>query len=67
MTWATPSDYINTWLQTVGVPVGSISRDAGIFVVPWAWLDDDAIEECWRLAAAMWRALLCGPRWRFPL
>ena len=53
----TESHYINTWLQTVGVPVGSISRDAGIFVVPWAWLDDEsAIEECWRLAAA------CGGR-----
>ncbi len=50
----TESDYINTWLQTVGVvPATSHTRDAGMFVVPWAWLDDEsAIEECWRIAAA---------------
>ena len=53
----TESEYINTWLQTIGVPVGDISRDAGLFVVPWAWIDDESgIEECWRIAAA------CGGR-----
>ena len=30
----TESDYINTWLQTVGVSAGDITRDAGMFVVP---------------------------------
>lgn len=53
----TESDYISAWLQAVGVSVGSISRDPGLFVIPFAWLDDEsAIEECWRLAAA------CGGR-----
>lgn len=58
----TESDFINTWLQTIGVPVGDIIRDAGLFVVPWAWLDDEsAIEECWRLAAACGGRLYCDP------
>jgi len=62
----TESDYINTWLQTVGVAAGDITRDTGMFVVPWAWLDDESgIEECWRIAAACGGRLYADPDGEF--
>lgn len=36
---------------------GTATLDHGLFVIPWAWLDDESpIEECWDIAAA------CGGR-----
>lgn len=53
----TESDIISTFLQAAGVAVGDMTLDGGLFVVPWAWMDDEsAIEECWAIAAA------CGGR-----
>lgn len=54
---ATEADIISTYLQLAGVAVGDMTFDAGLLVIPWAWMDDEsAIEECWALAAA------CGGR-----
>lgn len=48
---------IAAFLDAAGVPGGERSIDAGIFPIPWAWVDDEsAIEEAWALAAA------CGGR-----
>lgn len=58
----TESDYIDAWLQAAGVASGDITADSGLFVVPWAWLDDEsAIEECWRIAAACGGRLYADP------
>ncbi len=45
-------------MTSLGLSDGSdYTLDAGLFNVPWAWLDDESvIEEAWRLAAA------CGGR-----
>lgn len=54
----TEADYINGWLQyAAGVDAGDLVIDPGLFVVPWAWLDDESpIEDAWQMAAA------CGGR-----
>ena len=53
----TEADAIAAFLDAAGVPSGQRSIDAGLFVMPWSWLDDEsAIEECWSLAAS------CGGR-----
>lgn len=58
----TEADYIDAWLQDAGVDAGDISADAGMFVVPFAWLDDEsAIEEAWNLAAACGGRLYADP------
>jgi len=58
----TEADYISAWLQAAGVASGDIVADSGLFVVPWAWVDDEsAIEEAWRLAAACGGRLYADP------
>jgi len=64
----TEADYIDAWLTAAGVAAGDMTLDAGLFVVPWAWVDDEsAVEECWRLAAACGGRLYCDPdgEWRY--
>ncbi len=64
----TEADYIEAWLDAAGVAAADMTLDAGLFVVPWAWVDDEsAVEECWRLAAACGGRLYCDPdgEWRF--
>ncbi len=54
---ATEAEIMAAFLDAAGVAAGEMTLDAGMFVVPWAWVDDEsAIEECWALAAA------CGGR-----
>ncbi len=51
---ATEGTIIAQWLTLAGTS-GSI--DAGMFVIPWAWMDDESVlEEIWQLASA------CGGR-----
>ncbi len=51
---ATEGTIITQWLTLAGTS-GYI--DAGMFVIPWAWLDDESVlEEIWQLASA------CGGR-----
>jgi hypothetical protein len=55
----TEADIITQWLDhyQVAWPVDKREIDTGLFVIPWAWLDDEsALEEIWTLAAA------CGGR-----
>jgi hypothetical protein len=55
----TEADIINQWLDhyQVAWPVDNREIDSGLFIIPWAWLDDEsALEEMWTLAAA------CGGR-----
>ena len=54
---ATESEILAEFLHAADVEASLITLDAGLFVIPWAWLDDEsAIEESWALAAA------CGGR-----
>jgi hypothetical protein len=54
----TESDVIGSILISyAGLTVDDLSLDPGLFIIPWAWLDDESpIEACWALAAA------CGGR-----
>lgn len=46
----TEGDVINLWVQQAGK---SATCDGGIFVIPWAWMDDEsALEEIWAIASA---------------
>jgi hypothetical protein len=50
----TESDHIDAYLSNAGysTPTDYV-LDAGLFVIPWAWLDDESpIEEIWRRRAA---------------
>lgn len=54
---ATEADIIAQFLDDAGLSSSDYTLDPGLFVVPWAWLDDESpIEEIWSLAAA------CGGR-----
>lgn len=70
----TESEIIARWLQEAGYADGThfrsqanaassgsdASLDPGLFVIPWAWLDDESpITDVWELAAA------CGGRFYF--
>lgn len=55
--YATERDIIAQFLSDAGVSPGGYTLDPGLFVVPWAWLDDESpVEDIWHLAAA------CGGR-----
>jgi hypothetical protein len=59
----TESDHIDAYLSNAGysTPTDYV-LDAGLFVIPWAWLDDESpIEEIWRLAAACGGRFYCDP------
>ena len=46
----TEGDTINFWVQLAGK---SATCDDGVFVLPYAWLDDESVlEEIWQIAAA---------------
>jgi hypothetical protein len=50
------TDYVS---QTEG---GTTTLDRGMFVIPWAWLDDESpIEDIWQLAAACNGRFFCNP------
>lgn len=49
----TESEIIAQWLEDAGLTSSDYTLDSGLFVVPWAWLDDEsAIEDVWALAAS---------------
>ena len=62
----TEKDIISTYLQLAGVSGSDMTLDPGIFVIDWAWLDDESpIEECWALAAAGGGRLYADPDGEF--
>lgn len=53
---------ITAWLTDAGIDPGDMQIDSGLFVIPWAWLDDESvIEEVWRLAGACGGRFYCDP------
>lgn len=49
----TESEIMAQWLSDAGLSSGEYSLDSGLFVIPWAWLDDESpLEDIWSLAAA---------------
>lgn len=57
----TESQIMAQWLQDAGLTSTEYSLDPGLFVIPWAWLDDEsAIEDVWQLAAACGGNFYCG-------
>lgn len=54
---ATEADIIEQFLDDAGLSASDYTIDPGLFVIPWAWLDDESpMEDIWMLAAA------CGGR-----
>jgi hypothetical protein len=54
---ATETQIMESFLGAAGLSGGDYVLDPGLFVVPWAWLDDESpVEDIWQLAAA------CGGR-----
>jgi hypothetical protein len=59
----TEAEIIAQWLahSEVAWPAGNTVIDSGMFIIPWAWLDDEsALEEMWTLAAAAGGRLYCN-------
>ena len=55
----TEGDVIAAWLTAAGI---SATVDEGMFVIPWAWMDDESVlEEIWQLAAACGGRFYCDP------
>lgn len=49
----TESQIIARWLFDAGVSGSEYVLDNGLFIIPWAWLDDESpLEDIWQLASA---------------
>lgn len=63
---ATESDIIAQFLDDGGLSGSDYTLDPGLFVIPWAWLDDESpIEDIWTLAAACGGRFYCDPDGEF--
>lgn len=63
---ATESDIIAQFLEDAGLTSSDYTLDNGLFVIPWAWLDDESpIEDIWQLAAACGGRFYCDPDGEF--
>lgn len=50
---STESEVIKQFLSDVGLTLSNYDVDSGIFVIPFAWMDDESvIEEVWSIASA---------------
>lgn len=64
--YATEQEIIAQFLEDAGLSASDYTLDRGLFVVPWAWLDDESpIEEIWSLAAACGGRFYCDPDGEF--
>lgn len=62
----TEAQIMAQWLDDAGLSSADYTLDGGLFVVPWAWLDDESpIEEIWSLAAACGGRFYCDPDGEF--
>jgi hypothetical protein len=59
----TEADHMRAWLVMAGLEeTVDFVLDPGLFVIPWAWLDDESpLEEIWQLAAACGGRFYCDP------
>lgn len=63
---ATESEIIQQFLDDAGVDSANYTLDPGLFVVPWAWLDDESpLEDIWQLAAACGGRFYCDQEGEF--
>lgn len=57
---------ILAWLTLAGIDPAEFIHDAGNFVIPWAWLDNESpLEDIWQLAAAGGGAFYTNPNGKF--
>lgn len=62
----TESEIIAQWLTDAGLTSGDYTLDPGLFIVPWAWLDDESpIEDVWALASSCGGYFYCNPDGEF--
>lgn len=62
----TESQIIAQFLLDAGLTASDYTLDPGLFVIPWAWLDDESpIEDIWNLAAACGGRFYCDPDGEF--
>lgn len=59
----TESDLMREWLHMAALTEGhDFVLDPGLWVIPWAWLDDESpLEEIWQLASACGGRFYCDP------
>lgn len=63
---STEADIIESFLDAAGLSSSDYTLDPGLFVIPWAWLDDESpIEDIWQLAAACGGRFYCDPDGEF--
>lgn len=63
---ATEAEIIAAFLTAAGISSSDYTIDAGMFVIPWAWLDDESpVEDIWNLAAACGGRFYCDPDGEF--
>jgi hypothetical protein len=63
---ATEASIILAWLSQAGIPAGDCVIDAGLAVIPWAWMDDESpVEDIWQLAAAAGGRFYCDQDGKF--
>lgn len=56
------ADLIAEWLNQAGAGALAPGSDAGGFIIPWAWLDDESVlEDIWQLAASGGGAFYSDP------
>jgi hypothetical protein len=54
------ANVILSWLTQAGIPVGECALDPSLFVLPWAWMDDESpVEDIWQIAAAAGGRFYC--------
>lgn len=53
----TEADIANNWLTAAGI---TAEVDTGVYVIPWAWMDDESLlEELWAIASATGGRFYC--------
>lgn len=63
---STESEIIASFLTAAGISGSDYTLDPGLFVIPWAWLDDESpIEDIWKMAAACGGRFYCDPDGQF--
>lgn len=63
---ATEADIITQFLDDAGLDPSDYTIDPGLFVIPWAWLDDESpVEDIWMLAGACGGRFYCDQEGEF--
>lgn len=63
---STEAEVIANFLESTGLTSADYTLDPGLFVIDWAWLDDESpLEDIWVIAAACGGRFYCDPDGEF--